>query len=275
MQRLFFPICIAPHLPMLNLFSHPVTLQSHKLFCVVLVNCCLYYSEYLIMRKLAHLLFYVLMGMLHVWGGKCIENKAKIWVHSHIPVILFSGAASTNPCGNTLQQNVIAKSKDQNKKISRATGRPRKDCQGGETALYLPISTFSCCPEDAPTSAQRSWWVQGELWPKAELQDVAAEFQQERDTTNLPTRARDFWVFLLKTPAGISPELIQKTERTPTLSYLYAQWRLGPIHSEVHMKSWFLLCHGRKTWKALQKLWSSTGKGTALKQTSVSFLLWL
>lgn len=48
------------------------------LFCVVLVNCCLYYSEYLIMRKLAHLLFYVLMGMLHVWGGKCIENKAKI-----------------------------------------------------------------------------------------------------------------------------------------------------------------------------------------------------
>lgn len=47
------------------------------LFCVVSVNCCLYYSEYLIMRKLAHLLFYVLMGTLHVWGGKCIENKAK------------------------------------------------------------------------------------------------------------------------------------------------------------------------------------------------------
>lgn len=54
-----------------------------------------------------------------------------------------------------------------------------------------------------------------------------------------------------KTPAGISAEFIQKTERTPTLSDFYTQCKLGPIHSEVRTKSQTLLSRGGKKTKSL------------------------
>lgn len=55
---------------------------------------------------------YVYASCVHrVAGGKCTGNKAKIQVCTCISAIPFSGVASANGHGNTLQQNVTPKSK--------------------------------------------------------------------------------------------------------------------------------------------------------------------
>lgn len=151
--------------------------------------------------------------------------------YTHIPVTLFSGATSVNLHDNTLQQNATPKSKgDQNQKSSRATGGPRSGlprCADTFIAAYLQVFPLS-----RGSSAQSSWWLQGEFWPEVELPDLAAEFWQLRDATNFPARAGDFKVYSLQTPAGISPEFIQKNELLQPL------YNLSP--TSIHSVSWAL-----------------------------------
>ena len=254
------------------------------LFCIFSVNCCLYYNGYLIVRKLshltAHLLFHIFMAMLCVCAqcsgqGSEQEKRQKYKYVLTYQLFCFQVLHQQTPVVTPYSKMQLPKAKETRNRKEAGPQAGQGRTAEAQTPSQLPITGFCCCPEGASSSAQSSWWLQGELWPEAQLQDVTAEFRQMKDATNFPARARDFKVFLLKTPAGISPEFIQKTEKTPTLSYLYTQCKFGPIHSEVHTKSQSLLSCGGKRRKSRPNLWSSTGKGTALKQTSISFLLWL
>lgn len=151
-------------------------------------------------------------------------------------------------------------------------GRVAKFQRHLHSCLYLE---FSCCPGGASSSTLRApddLRESFELWPQAKLQDVAAEFQQLRDATTFPAEAGDFKLFTEDTSWNPTGVYHKDWEDSNCLWPLYMSM-LGPEHSEVH--KWNSLSCGRKRRKSLWNLWSSRGKGTALKQTSISFLPWL
>lgn len=134
LHRDYFSLCLWHHIYLHSICFPILSLCSLiMLLCIFSVNCCFYYSRYLIVRKLSRpfpcLYRYAPCVRTGQRGGKCAGNKAETQVCTHIPVVLFSGAASANPHGKALQQNAIPKSKGaQNQKSSRTTGRPGKGC---------------------------------------------------------------------------------------------------------------------------------------------------
>lgn len=112
-------MCITSHLPTLNLLPHPVTLQSrnallHFFSQLLSLLQWISYCEETLTSQLTSFSksLQVCSLYVHKWRGKQAVNKTKIQVCTHTPVILFSGAASANPHGNTLQQNVTPKVKE-------------------------------------------------------------------------------------------------------------------------------------------------------------------
>lgn len=180
-----------------------------------------------------------------------------------MPAILLSGAAPANPAGNSTAKCNSRKQRSPASAMKQHCRWPGKGC-GAQRTLVAAVLGLSWYPERM--SHQRK--DPGDFRESSDL----------RHSLGIEPLSFPPEPVISECCCG-GPQLefhfIQKTQGTPALSFFYLQCKLHPINSEAHTRSQYLLNCGRKRWKSLWNLWFSKGKGTALKQTSISFLLWL